>query len=249
MKTGFRTQLIFACVIVPIMVYVTYKEWGKLKFVGFTDPRIVEQVNLFTNSFPTLPKQIGDWVEVEGRRDQVSPDAIAAAKITKFSSALYENRYTKSRVELFLSTGARADLTIHTPQQCYPGAGLAPQGEEQLHEIKVASAGSKETRSYGTFLSQVFSSAKGDRREEVWWSYNATKLWQGEKNPRGQFNNSFAMYKIYVMQDVSGKRPDGKKESDHLSIINALMPFLDESLFVHEKQPAATTPVSQATTN
>ncbi len=53
---------------------------------------------------------------------------------------------------------------------------------------------------------------------------NATKVWQGEKNPRGQFNNSFAMYKIYVMQDVSNKRADAKKESDHLSIINVLMP-------------------------
>lgn len=228
-------SIALAALIIPALIYTTQKEWQYLGFLDFSDEESKAYIDDFGKRMDTLPKSFGDWVF--DHEKPVAEDQIRTAKITKFQSYVYRNKVNGTMVSVFLSTGPRGDICIHTPVECNPAAGyLEVYPDSQTRQIYQLDEFGEPKKNLGSFVWQRFRNPKQNYEREVWWSYNESGTWEGEKNPRMAFTKP-GIYKIYVEEEkASTAESAGKKqEPPQLSFLRAYLPEANKWLFPAEK--------------
>jgi hypothetical protein len=68
----------------------------------------------------SVPMAVGDWAAA---RREMSPRELAATGATGCLSRTYTNPKTGIAVSVLLLCVLPGDVTVHTPEACYPGAG------------------------------------------------------------------------------------------------------------------------------
>lgn len=227
-------SIILAALIVPAVVYTTQKEWQYLGFMNFTDEESKQYVAELSERLATLPDVVGEWEYV--RDKPVNDGQIRAAKITKYQSRVYRNKTNGAEISIFLSTGPRGDICIHTPNECNPAAGYVQVLPDlQTRDVDQLDESGKPKKSLGSFVWQRYRHPKQQGEMEIWWSYNETGRWEGEKNPRMAFTKP-GIYKLYVNEENTGAENAGnKQESPQLSFLRAFLPEANKLLFPAEK--------------
>lgn len=115
-------SIALAALIIPAVIYTTQKEWQYLGFMDFSDEESKAYIADFSQRMEALPDSFGDWVL--DHEKPVNEGQIRSAKITNYHSRVYRNKTNGSMVSIFLSTGPRGDICIHTPIECNPAAGF-----------------------------------------------------------------------------------------------------------------------------
>ncbi len=229
-------SIALAALIIPAVVYTTYKEWQHLGFWNFSDEEGKQYVADLGESMAEMPDVVGDWKYVEDT--PVNLEQIRVAKITKFQARKYQNKTTGAEVTIFLSTGPRGDICIHTPAECNPGAGNIPVIPDlQVHNIYQLDETGEPKNNLGSFVWQRYRSSRDNQEFEIWWSYNETGKWEGEKNPRMAFTKP-GLYKLYVTDVKQGNSGGKKNEPPQMSFLRAFIPELNQRLF-RSQQPTA----------
>jgi hypothetical protein len=214
---------------------------GVLVIVGLTIPQIVmsdrfadsnviaeEQAKLLEK----VPENFGDWVgEDEAITEEVRRTAGAVGAIQR----LYRNKRTGDEVRLWLIVGHARPVSAHTPEICYAGSGFIRRApENSLHPF--AFPGQPEA----PFWTNTFTKEDTTGRQfvRVFWSwYNpmdenakAGKVeWQASKNPRWQFGNTRALFKMYFTNQM----PDPKQtteESPCSRFARDFLPIVNQAL-------------------
>jgi hypothetical protein len=228
-------SILLAALIIPAIIYTTQKEWQYLGFMDFSDEESKAYIDDFGQRMATLPDTVGDWVF--DHEKPVHEGQIRVAKITKYQSRVYRNKVNGTMVSIFLSTGPRGDICIHTPIECNPAAGYVEVlPDSQTRDVYQLDESGEPKKNLGSFVWQRFRHPKLNVEREIWWSYNETGKWEGEKNPRMAFTKP-GIYKIYVEEEVSpGAVSAGKKqEPPQLSFLRAFIPEANKRLFPAEK--------------
>jgi hypothetical protein len=220
-------------IIVPALIYTTHKEWQHLGFMNFSDEESKQYIEDFSNRMNKLPKEYGDWVHEQDK--PVNEEQIKSARITNYQSAVFRNKQTGAKVSIFLSTGPRGDMCIHTPLECNPAAGYSEVlPDVQKSDVYQLNEAGEPKKYLGSFIWQRFRNAKQNFDQEIWWSYNENGVWEGEKNPRMAFTKP-GIYKIYVYDESTKSVESGKKsEPPQLSFIRAFIPVANKVLFPQE---------------
>lgn len=219
--------------IIPAVIYTTQKEWQYLGFMNFSDEESKAYIADFSKRMESLPDSFGDWVFEQEK--PVNEEQIRSAKITKYHSRVYRNKVTGAKVSIFLSTGPRGDICIHTPNECNPAAGYVEVLPDlQTQEIYQLDESGQPKKHLGSFVWQRFRHPQNGE-QEIWWSYNETGKWEGEKNPRMAFTKP-GIYKLYVnVDEVRGYESANKQNPPLLSFLRAFIPEVNKVLFPAER--------------
>lgn len=228
-------SIALVALIIPAVVYTTHKEWQHLGFMNFSDEESKQYIDNLGQCITSVPNVVGDW-EYAGDTP-VNLEQIRVAKITQFQARLYRNKKTGAEVTIFLSTGPRGDICIHTPAECNPSTGdMLVVPDVQVRDIFQVDEAGEQKNNLGSFVWQRYRRARDNREYEIWWSYNETGKWDGAKNPRATFTKP-GLYKLYVTDEKMGSSTGKNAEPPQLSFLRAFIPALNKQLF-QAQQPA-----------
>jgi hypothetical protein len=210
---------------------------GVLVIVGLTIPQIMMSDRFAGSNFTAdqqakllenVPDKIGDWV---GEDMEVTQEVRRTAGATGAISRAYRNTRTGDQVNLWLIVGHARPVSAHTPDICYGSSGFVQRApENSLHPF--AFPGQEEAPFWtNTFVKE---DTTGRQLIRVFWSwYNPMDeerqdgvYWQAAKNPRWQFGNTRALFKMYftsVMRDqkeTAEESPCARFARDFLPVVN-----------------------------
>jgi len=114
---------------------------------------------------------------------------------------------------------------VHTPDVCYQGAGFTLAASPARSSAAPGEAGAE-------FWAARFlwaGPAPGSHRR-IFWAWNAGGGWQAPDNPRLAFARYPALYKLYVIREMS-KRDEPPENDPCREFMRLLLPELQEALF------------------
>jgi hypothetical protein len=172
--------------------------------------------------FESVPMEIGDW---KATAFELSPRERAMAGAVACLTRRYSNSRRDETVSVLLLGGLPGDISTHTPDACYPGAGYtlgSPSGfqhrdgpDEHRAEFRTAVA----TKG-GTSPSVL----------RIFWSWNASKGWAAPDEPRWKYASAAALCKLYVVRETAGAAVDPARDPCN-EFLSVFLPELDRLVF------------------
>jgi hypothetical protein len=128
-------------------------------------------------------------------------------------------------LEVLVVCGRPGPIAVHTPEVCLGGEGFIQEDTKQRYPVRLAD----QTAEF--WLGQFYRYDGGLRRDQrQFWTYSTNGSWTAEDNPRFRFAGLPALYKIYIMRQMS--RKDEKLEEDPTTeFIKVFMPEMQKRLF------------------
>jgi len=190
--------------------YWTYR-WG---------PPLGQQVA--AERLARVPHDVGDW---RGEDHQLPEDQIRAAGLSGYVLRSYVNRFTGAAVTLLIVCGPPGPISVHTPDVCYAGAGY-----QMIRDPVRKTVRAEGPAGGATFWSADFRKQRPgpDPGKRVVWGWSTGDTWQAVDNPRFDFARARALYKVYVVRDITPAREDEADAS--LVFLGRLLPELRTAL-------------------
>lgn len=144
-----------------------------------------------------VPTTFGDWAPEDLRYD---PEEMARVGVRAGFHRRYRNARTREAVSVLLICGRGGPLCVHTPEACYAGTGFQAVGVTAQKEVDLGEAGRHDFR--------VVRFAKPDgvvpAQLEIYlaWSRDG-RTWTAPETPRATLARAPALYKLYVVREVS----------------------------------------------
>ena len=144
----------------------------------------------------SLPLESGDWM---GTSIDVDPEELRIAEATGAVLRRYRNRLSGDLVTVLVLCGPPGPISVHPPTACYQARGYRlvdePQGvtfedDSRSHEV----------------LAAEFSNPAGfaEDRVGITWCWTAEGHWTTPENPRFEFADEAALFKLYITWDRGG---------------------------------------------
>lgn len=187
-----RTQHVIVMLVVlglagGVHGYWTHR-WDDFK-AGVFDETILAQT----------PNRIGDWEAAEA----VAQEENGYRPYSM--SRRYLNRLHDKTAVASLISGIPGKVATHTPDVCYPGSGYTMKTEIQQEKIDLPNGGT-----FACYVAEFEkTTATGEERIRVRWSWNAGQGWEAPDYPRWVYARQPVLHKLYMVQPIR------KGESDH----------------------------------
>jgi len=164
---------------------------------GFWTDRwgVGEAVAAAASSLDRVPRSVGDWQAEPLDSDQANVPGVAGQLYLR-----YVNRKTGDSVSIALVCGRPGPVCIHTPDVCYERSG---------HKIKISIQDVK----FDKATAQLFTAdatkdqAAEQSRLRIFWCWYDGKRWEVADNPRASFASRKALFKFYVVREVTSEIP------------------------------------------
>lgn len=181
-----------------------------------------EELLTMAKAYERIPLTVGDW-EGEVSKGETNQRELEAAGAVGHLSANYTNPKTGQVVSVYMICGASRDVSIHTPEACYPGAGFLMEGKTQKYTLR---SGNSEA----VFTTAVFTKATsaGTQRLRLFWAWNADGTWESPDWPRLQFGGRQALNKLYLISAAPADQPIN--DSPVLPFANGFLPEVQKVL-------------------
>ncbi|MGF1578651.1 MAG: hypothetical protein ACFCD0_04740 [Gemmataceae bacterium] len=174
-----------------------------------------------------IPKKFGPW---QGKMQDINTRHVAVAEIEKYFNCLYRNEATGEQISALVVCGKPGPTCSHTPEACFPGAGLHLEVPPQEVGVQIDgfSQGAK-------FLAGRFrkNSALGPTDIEVYWSWNADGDWKTPYWPMWTFASSPALYKMYIIRVLPPTSSEDDREPTE-DFLKKFLPEVQKALFSKE---------------
>ncbi|MBY0522437.1 MAG: EpsI family protein [Gemmataceae bacterium] len=176
-----------------------------------------------TGDVAALPRTVSHWV---GRDQELDPRQLSLGSIQAACSRCYDNRATGAALNILVLYGPSGPITVHTPDLCFPGAGYEIVGTPAKQILTARGVAPAE-----------FWAAKARKADpgrvtylRLLWAWNAGGQWEAPDYPRLAFCHSPMIYKLYMVQKMSG--PDEPLLNEECAdFLRGMLPGLDPVLF------------------
>jgi hypothetical protein len=172
-----------------------------------------------------IPLQFGEW---RGEAQPMNLEELAGAGIRGGITRTYTHSKTGERLTMMILYGKANQLSVHTPDVCYPAAGYEQVGG--AGHIRVTPEPPSQE---GMFWVNTFRKPDRPTLDELTVHY-AWGVDGGWKAPQGDARLSFAwypgIYKLYVVRAVdkpNGPTSGGPSEA----FLEAALPGIEQALF------------------
>jgi Protein of unknown function (DUF3485) len=166
----------------------------------------------FTANLDSIPMVIGDW---QGTAFELPPKERAMAGAVTCVGRKYSNPARGVSVTVLLLGGLPGDISNHTPDVCYPGAGYTLNA---ISPFDYRYASGQKRAGFRTALA-----TRGGASPSVLgilWGWNASKGWTAPEEPRWSFASEPWLCKIYVIRETAGSalEPEDDPYTDFLAV-------------------------------
>lgn len=205
---------------------------GILLASGFLHGRWTDRWSISTEpqaSCARLPKQeepmtLGEWRGYPGRPLEEQDRVIG--EIAGYFNQIFKNP-KGYEIHVLVVCGRPGPISVHSPEVCLGGEGVVLAGRKKPYVVPLDAPNKPVEFWVGQFYRDDGGLRK-DRRQ--FWTYSADGSWTANDNPRLHFARFPALYKIYIMREMS--RRDEKLEDDPaLEFIKVFMPEMQRRLF------------------
>lgn len=192
-------------------------------------------LNPLAQAVETIPLEIGDWKAEE----PVAPDprVVEISGARALFTTTYRDQSQGDAVSIYLLAGWSRDISVHTPDACYPGAGFVMENTPQRFTFTYFAenaefGGNEERRGLreAEFMTAVFTKTEptGVTRVRVFWAWNDGRGWRAPQFPRWAYGGRRPLVKLYLV----GDSPPGQLAHDNaaLRLAEELLPLLDGRL-------------------
>lgn len=164
-----------------------------------------------------VPLTVGDW---DGSEEEMDPDLLRQARLESCWMRRYTNRQTGAAVTALLMCGRPGPVSVHTPNSCYRGAGFEPLAAQTRFTVAGADFWTAKFRKADAALPVTL---------RILWAWNDGGGWLAPDHPRLEFARRGALYKLYVLREMSS--PAERLEEDPCAeFLRCLLPVLDKAL-------------------
>jgi len=176
--------------------------------------------------FESVPMVIGDW---NGMNVELPPKDRAMAGAVACLARRYSSPSRGASVSVLLFGGLPGNISVHTPDVCYPGAGYTLDSFSVLQRRDSPDDHRSEFR---TAVARRGGTSPSVLR--ILWAWNASKGWSAPEEPRWAFSDARALCKLYVVRETAGVVVDAGDDpcNDFLSVF---LPELDRLVFTAAK--------------
>ena len=184
-------------------------------------------LSIMANRVYQVPKTIGDWVVIDD--GTYSEHELKIAELTSYTMRHYRDHGTGEVVTVLLMCGKTGPVAVNPPTACYKGQGFEQIDAEKKHVVDVEQqGGASETHQ---FLTASFAKPNpGDHsRQRIYWAWSSNGIWQVPANPRLEFSNSPALFKLYVSQEAHQLRRESG-ESAAESFLRDALPVIRQAV-------------------
>lgn len=195
-----------------------------------------------TEALPSLPKTFGDWVgdDVPPSEEQIRSYVSAELRVAVVRS--YTHRETGQRMNILAACGPPGPIGTHVPEACYTGAGYI-QGMSPSKREFPATSPTGVTNTFWEADFRVSDNKPNPTGLKIYWSFRpgaAGSHWEASGAPRGEFAAYSALYKIYVIREMSMAGRSPVSDPVGPSFIRELLPALEASVFAAIDRQATT---------
>lgn len=192
---------------------------------GDQDSALLSQ---FTANLPGLPREISDWSSID---TPLSEKEFELTNCTSYVSRVYTGRESKQEVSMYSVVGTARNVTIHSPDWCYVGAGFEMEGDAKPFNIHIE--GQDHEFTTATFRKEETS---GVKRLRIFWSYTDDGKWLAPSLPKSYFGGRPALCKTYLITPIDEQ--EDPIQSPSIAFAKVLIPALNAELF---REPISTT--------
>jgi len=180
-----------------------------------------------------IPLNVGNW---EGSDSEADLRELEAAGAVGHVTRVYRNKVTGTAVSLYLICGHSRDISVHTPDRCYPAAGFEKLARPS--EFKLTDAGAAAEFQTTTFRKEE---TEGIRHVRVFWTWSEDGQWTAPTAARRAFAGVPALFKLYFIGNADrAGRP--LEETAPISFAREALPVINDALF--SAPPDAETPTT-----
>jgi hypothetical protein len=165
--------------------------------------------------YADLPLVVSDW---DGQPIESKPSQ--GDEITGWLQRRYRNRKTGETVLIALVCGRPGPVSIHTPDVCYGASGY---NVGSPHRVAVPG-------NSGEFWTAdaVKTSATGDTKLRLYWSWNDGSGWLAVDNARQTFPRAPVLHKLYVIRELTTQQSEENEPC--LRFVQAFAPVFEQKV-------------------
>jgi hypothetical protein len=174
-----------------------------------------------------LPSVIGPW---QGRDQELEADAIVQGRLAGYLWRNYQNPTTHESVSVLMVCGRPGPISVHTPEACYTGAGWEMMGAPGRAAFRFPPSAPADE-----FRTVRFNKANAPvpERLRIYWGWavpdQGAWQWEAPGNPRWTFVRAPALYKLYVVAEMSAAGNAAEKDPCQ-GFMQELLPELRKAL-------------------
>ena len=169
----------------------------------------------------TLPLVLGDWTGVDR---EMEARVLAMAGAVGNVSRVYTSTSKGVSISVMLLTGLPGDISTHTPDACYPGAGYS-LGVHELYSRKYGDP--EQSAQFQTAIATKGGASPSTLR--IFWAWHGSKGWLAPEEPRWTFGAEPMIAKLYLVRETGGTTVDPKNDPCN-ELMTLLLPELDRLL-------------------
>lgn len=177
--------------------------------------------------YESIPKRVGDqWI---GEDTPYSKEELQAAGAHAHLSRSYRNSETGERVSVFMICGYARDVTVHTPEFCYVGAGFEVESPPSTFAIESPEGSAAAELSTSTFLKERPNATIHQR---ILWGWTAGERWNTPDYPRWKYPGKSVLNKVYLISNIEAGSSD-ELAQDHpvVRFGREFLPLARETLY------------------
>ncbi len=166
----------------------------------------------------SVPTVLGNWTATTRA---IPPQEQAMTGAVGVISRVYTNPTNGLAVSVLLLCGLPGNISTHTPDACYPGAGYTLGNSEKfVHRYGVPERAAE-------FQTAVASrEGTNPSRLRLYWAWHGSSGWSAPENPRWAFAAEPMLSKLYIVRETGGVTVD-PKEDPCAQFMSLLLPELD----------------------
>ncbi len=182
-----------------------------------------------SETLSNLPTRCGDWqMQSKNELDQQTQRILEC-----YGSMVreYVNEFTGKTVNVFVVSGPRGPIAVHTPEVCYSSSGSEPAGTREA--VQITNGDETDT------LWKVQFQTPGEKQPidfEVWYGWSDGGCWQAANFPRAWLTDS-----LYKIQAAGPPAASGEEISPVEDFLQQFLPVLNQAAL---KRQMSSTPVA-----
>ncbi len=178
----------------------------------------------------SVPTVLGNWTATTRA---IPPKEQAMTGAVGVISRVYTNPTNGVAVSILLLCGLPGNISTHTPDACYPGAGYTLGNSEKF----VYRYGDPERAA--EFQSAVASlEGTNPSRLRLYWAWHGSSGWSAPENPRWAFAAEPMLSKLYIVRETGGVAVDPKADPC-TQFMSLLLPEIDRAMSASSQSTGA----------
>ena len=170
-----------------------------------------------------VPQSVGNW------KAHAAPEIKAEELAQAGADGAWVKRFTSTNndtVLVVLLVGRAGNMSVHRPENCYPGAGY-DQATASIRYPIHAPDGDRVADCWTSKFVKKDVAAPSQLR--IFWAWNAAGEWKASGFPRWDFAHLPYLYKLYVIRETNN-RIDPLEEEPAVKFLQQFLPELSKAL-------------------